>query len=99
MRKSIFLPAALVLGGLSLGATPTAAIEGSETFRPAITALQPVGQAEAARVSLGDAVPALAAPGPRGAGALKGCIPSEPGTWSGYDIWNAVTCPAGPAGK
>jgi hypothetical protein len=39
------------------------------------------------KVGLNDAVPSLSA-----GEAVVVCIASEPGTWSGYDVWNAVTC-------
>ena len=39
------------------------------------------------KVGLNDAVPALSAND-----VFVVCVPSEPGTWTGYDVWNAVTC-------
>jgi hypothetical protein len=39
------------------------------------------------KMSLNGAAPVLSA-----GDVTVVCIPSEPGTWTSYDVWNAVTC-------
>lgn len=87
MNTSIIAPLALVLAGAFCLSPALAATEDGHTASAARASQPP------ARVLQGEVAPELIGTKVQSdTGRTIVCHPPKPGTWSGYDIWNAFTC-------
>ncbi|RYE86252.1 MAG: hypothetical protein EOP19_07350 [Hyphomicrobiales bacterium] len=88
MTKFVAPLALLVVSGLSLTPATATVIDPSQPGQ--VRHSPPIYKILVSEVSPGHIAPATKAHLLR-SGAVF-CIPSEAGSWSGFDVWNAVTC-------